>query len=162
MALVTFGVDAESVRRRYFPALNAFSTQSAPTVATVGDWIDEEAAALQGQLLGEAIPADALTAGTAPYINCATQLRRKVALKCLEVMTGRFPELAKRLAEEAEDWDDGFEEGGATFLGDDSLATLSESEPDGPTTHIDEYNLDVGDTSDASDVIPALRRSDQL
>lgn len=162
MAVATFAVTPETVRDRWLPQREAFSAGSVPTSAGVTVAIEEHAAVLQGWLLKEAINASAITdAASAPYKQCQKVLKMMVALEILQTSTSGDPELAKALQKAVDKWHDALEEDGATFLGDDTLSTSS-SDPDGPTTHIDELDLDVGDTSLASDVAPVLRRSDEL
>lgn len=162
MAVNTFGVTPQTVRQRWFPHRDDFSASSPQTSAAVTVAINEHAAVLEGWLLKEAIAAaDIDDTASAAYLQCARVLKMMVALELLQTSTGGDPELAKALEKAIAKWREALEEDGATFLGDDSLTT-SASDPDGPTTHIDEYDLDTGDDADASDVIPVLRRSDEL
>jgi len=161
MALVTFGITPDSVRGHHFPHIDAFSTSSAPTLAIVTEAINEEAGRMQGALLKESIQASAITAATGPYVSCARALRLAVAVRIAADMTGANPELVKAWKAQLKDWFDGLAADGATFLGDDTLSAAA-SDPDGPTTHIDEYSLDTGNAADASTATPYLRRDDEL
>lgn len=164
MTVATFGVTADKVRAHHFPHIPAFDTNSSPSAATVLEKIYEKAAELQGRLLKESVSAagvEALGATAGPYLWCRETLKLMVAVEVGRDMTGADPALVKawesRLALRLKR----LEADSATELGDDSLTTTP-SDPDGPTSHISELGLDVGDTSEASDVVPVFRRKDRL
>lgn len=165
MALSLFGIAAADVRKHHFPYWSDFSVNSSPTLATCTELIDDCAGELAGKLLGESIDAAdvlALGATAAPYVSCRRQLRKMAALAILLSSTSQDPDVAKKWQKEIDAWFDGLLKGGATFLGDTTLTTAA-SNPDGPTSHISEYGLDIGTpATDASDVIPPFRKSDIL
>lgn len=152
-----FGVTAASLYARHFPQLSVATTDSNPSLATVLEIIDEQAAALSGYLLAEDIEATGLTVSNSPaYLWCRETLRLMAAIQVASVMTQQqvplLPAWEKQLAARLKDLD----ERGDVVLGFDS-GTL----PNGPTHHIDTYNLDIGDPyTEASDVVPPFRKSD--
>lgn len=161
MAVVTFGVTADSVRKHHFPFIESWSATTAPTDTTVTEKISENAGLLAGALLKEAIQASSIAAASPAYVQCTRILRLMVALELVADMTGQDPKVVERWQAIITAWFERLADIGATALGDESLST-SASDPGGPTDHIDEYGLDVGDTADASSVVPRLRRDDAL
>lgn len=160
MAVEVFGIDADGVREHYFPTYSAWVK---PTETSVGEMIEEAGARVTGALVAEAIATTEVLAGTAEYVSCASQVRRIAARRALESITGANPSLAKRLDDQIKDWFEGLDAGGGTFLGNPDLGSLSASDPDGPTTHIDEYVLPVStDDAEASDATMPLRKDDLL
>jgi hypothetical protein len=163
MAVETFGVTAAMVQRHYFPTFTTWSGSTIPTTTAVGEMIDAAGGRLTGALLNESIPVGGITAGTAAYAACQDVMRMLTARRVLECITGVNPALAQRLDQEIAAWFKSFDESGATFLGDDDLGSLSESDPDGPTHHIDEYVLPVStDNAEASDATLPFRKDDLL
>ncbi|MBL8909868.1 MAG: hypothetical protein JNM17_04100 [Archangium sp.] len=160
MALQTFSVTAESVRKHHFPQADAFSTTSRPSEATVLEAIDEEAGKLAGKLNTEGVTV-ADDATKAAFVSCRAQLRMMVALRIARDMTGVDPELSRAWKKEVIEWFLALEESNADALGD-GASNATELEPDGPTDHIQTLNLDTGNDDDASDLIPVLRRKDDL
>jgi len=162
MATSTFGVTAESVRRHHFPAFDSFSTTSNPTSVTVGEVIDEEAARLAGWLALEEIDASAITDVTsAAYLQCARIVRLLSATRLVGSMTGLDPELVRAWRADIADWKKGLDEGGAEFLGGGAASTGT-SDPDGPTSHINQFSLTQDTADKMSEVVPRLRRDDAL
>lgn len=162
MATNLYGVTADSVRRHHFPNADAFVTSSRPSLATVTEAVQEEAAVLTGALAGEAIDASTITDVTSSaYLSCRKTLRVMVALRIAQDMNGLEPNIVAAWKKQVRDWMEGLDIGGATFLGDGATSTTL-SEPDGPTDFISELALDTGDDSEASSVAPVLRRSDEL
>lgn len=153
-----FGVTAASLYARHFPQLSAPTTDSNPSLATVLEIIDEQAAALSGFLLAEDIDALSLTvSNSAAYLWCRETLRLMAAVQVAACMTQQqvplLPAWEKQLAARLADLD----ERGDVVLGL-NLGAL----PNGPTHHIDTYNLSIGDPyADASDVIPPFRKNDE-
>ncbi len=164
MTIATFGVDAGSVRRHHFPQWPDFSTASSPTLATVGEFITEAAADLAGRLELKSLSPATIAADTASeaYSWCAKTLRLAVAIDVLAASTSANPELAKKWQVLLDGRYELLEKYGATAMGVGAAATDDSDEPEGPTSHISELDLDTGNDSDASDVIPRLRRSDEL
>lgn len=163
MAIEVFGVTVDSVRKHHFPTHNAWSTSTSPSAATVAEMLDVEAGRLAGALLKEAIPTSAIVSGTPEYASCQGQLRMMVARRALDAMTGADPAIAKRWDAAIDAWLKGLDADGPTFLGNDDLGTLSAGDADGPTSHIEEYGLEVStDTTEAPDAISPLRKDDFL
>lgn len=160
MALSLFGVTANIVRLHYFPQNEAFSADTSPSSDTVDDFIDQEAGRLAGALLIKGITASSIISTSPAYYACASQLEMMVALRTLSVMSGQNPELAKAWKTQIDEWFERLKELGYLILGDASLEPARN--PDGPTTHITEYALDVGDYAAASTLVPRLRRDDEL
>lgn len=162
MSINTFDVDPDRVRDDFFPHVTAgFTTDSPPTWETVDRWVTEAATTLQGKLLQKSIAADDITDTESPeWVWCAETVTLIVAIRAARVMTGQSPEVAKAWADDLKARLEDLDQRGELALGIDTSG--SNSEPDGPTDFISEYSLDTGDSADASDVIPALRRSDEL
>jgi hypothetical protein len=162
MTISTFEVDPDRVRDDYFPHITAgFTADSPPTEETVTRWVTEAGAELEGRLLQKSINTEDITdADSSEYVWCAQTLTLMVAIRAARVMTGQSPEVVKAWQAELEARWEALSTDGEIALGMDTSG--SDSEPEGPTDFISELGLDVGDTADASDVIPALRRSDEL
>jgi hypothetical protein len=162
MTINEFDVNVVQLRDDYFPHVTAgFTENSSPTAETVERYITEEAATLGGKLLLASISVDDIVDDeSSEWVWCTKVLTLMVAIRTLQVMSGQNPAVAeaweKRLAGMLAD----LSENGELALGLDSSG--SDSDPKGPTDHISELGLDIGDTADASDVIPSLRRSDAL
>ena len=75
-------------------------------------------------------------------------------------LTTFFPRWHFERQEDIDEWFERLKELGYLILGDASLEPARN--PDGPTTHITEYALDVGDYAAASTLVPRLRRDDEL
>ena len=162
MALNTFGVTPDRIRRHYFPHIDAFSANSSPTLVTVTERIDSAAARLAGQLLLKNIDPDSgITAGSYAYTWCAETVCIIAAIRLTETMTGQAPAVVESWRKDLEERFELLSKNGETALGGGADA-FGTSESAGPTDFISELSLDVGDTSLASDVTPHLRRSDQL
>lgn len=163
-ALQTFGVTVSSIRRHHFANQSDFSSSSNPTDATVAEMIDDCAGELAGRLTELEIDpsSSAITVGSAPYVQLRNCLRKMVAVRILTDATNQDPPLLARWEKELEAFWTRLEEKGPSALGNESLSS-SASEPEGPTTHLDELGIDVGDpATDASDAIPPFRKSDEL
>lgn len=162
MATNLYGVTADSVRRHHFPNADAWAASSRPSLATVTEAVQEEAAVLTGALAGEAIDASTITDATSSaYLSCRKTLRMMVALRIAQDMNGLEPNVVVAWKKQVKDWLDGLDEGGSLFLGDGATSSGT-SEPDGPTDFISELGLEVGADEDASSVVPQLRRDDSL
>lgn len=161
MASSLFGLDAESVRRHHFPNFDAFSAGGRPSLATVSEVIEEEAAVMAGALRLQAIDASAITPASSAYNACRQTLRTQVAARLARNIPGIDSDLATSWDASVRRWYEGLDEGGDTFLGDGAVST-STSDPDGPTDFISELGLEVGDAADASDVKAVLQRKDEL
>lgn len=162
MTVPTFAVTAEMVRTSFFPHLLPFSTTTNPTSAAVTREINWAAADLEGRLLAKSVTASAITDATsAAYYWCQYTIALTVAVSLIGVMSGADPELAKRWAETLGKRIEALETQGVTAIGSGATASGG-SEALGPTDHISELDLDVGDTALASSVEPYLRRDDLL
>ena len=155
-----FGVDADMVRRQRFPQINKFSADSNPTSQAVAEFILQKAADLDAKLLTEGISSHTLTdANSTAYLWCQATVVLAVAVRALQGMTGQDPKLAEAWRSELKVRYDDLDEKGGVAIGMSS----KEDQPEGPNSHISEYNLDAGDPmTDASDVIPPFRKSDEL
>lgn len=159
MASSTFGITGASLRSHHFPRQDAFSATSQPTLATVTEVIAEEASAMAGKLSLENIDASSITAGTDAYKACARILRMQCAVRVALDMLGMDSELVRSWQATVADWYEALAKGGASFLGDPSLAS-GDSDPDGPTWH--GTGLEQDTTADMSSTIPMLRKDDRL
>jgi hypothetical protein len=159
VASSSFGLDAESVRRHFFPNADAFSASSRPSSSTVAEVIEEEAAAMAGALSLESISADAIAVASSAYRTCRRILRMQVAAKLIRLMSGVDTELAKSWDVSVADWYAKVASGGASFLGD-GASTPGEADPDGPTWHGTGLTQDT--QAAQSSTVPALRKDDRL
>lgn len=161
MAVEVFGVTSTTVRQHCFPRLDNFSATTSPTSTTVTAKVDVAGARLAAALAKESItPASivALGATDPSYVICADIVRKMTALS-LYIPTDD-PETAKGWQKDVDGFLKQLGEDAGVALANEDLVT-EPSEPDGPTHHIDEYGLDIGDTDDASSAEPALRKDDQ-
>lgn len=163
MALTVFGVTYTNVRTDMFPQWGAFDANSSPTSTTVTTFINEEAADLAGRLYAEGVSATAveLLVGGVAYTWCAKTLKLMAARRIFAVATQGDPELRKAYGVELDARLALLDEKGATALGDESLDT-GDSPADGPTTHINQFNLTTLSASDMSSAAPKLKADDQL
>lgn len=157
----TFGVTAALVRRAYFPHLDEFSASSVPVALRVTEIIADAAADLEGKLSQEDLAASAITdSASAAYRWCANTLRLASAISALQEMASADPEVVKawqaRLNARYKDLADN----GYLALGGGVSAPSQQA--DGPSHHIDEYGLDIDETSDLSDATNPFRKSDDL
>lgn len=167
MTIRTFGVTFTTVRQDQFPQWSGeFSATSNPTSTTVSRWINEAAAELAGVLRLKATTADAInTLGdtTEPYVWCRQTITLGVAARVAKVISGGTPEVAKDLQDQFEKRLKRLEEKGVEVMGPGITVSDDTDEPQGPTSHIDELDLDVGEDDDnESELIPVLRRDDKL
>lgn len=162
MTVSTFAVTSEMVRTSFFPHLLPFSTTTNPTSTAVTREISWAAAHLSAALDAKSITDSSITDATsAAYYWCQYTIALSVAVALIGVMSGADPALAQRWAETLATRFKALETQGAAALGPGVTAGGS-SEALGPTDHISELGLDVGDTSLASSVAPVLRRDDLL
>lgn len=160
--LVLFGVDAGAVRRHHFGQWADFSEVSVPTATTVAEMIDDCAGEFAGHLIKEEIDPNTIVAGTAPYVTCRNVLRKMVAARIMADATNQDSTLLAKWQKELDAFFERLDTDGSIALGDPDLSAAS-SEPDGPTTHLDEYDIDIGDPlTDASDAITPFRKDDCL
>ena len=159
----TFNVSATTMRDEFFPQWGAFSANSNPTTTTVATIITQKYADLAGKLLikGIAIATVDAASSSVGFSWCQETLGLMVAIRILQLVTQRDPELAKaytlRLAERL----GALETYGAAALGDRALDTGS-SPSSGPTTFIDQMGITLPDDSEASTLAPFFRRDDPV
>lgn len=157
-----FGVTAALLYTRHFPQLSAPTTDSNPSLATVEEIIEEQAAALSGYLLAEDIDALSLTvSNSAAYLWCRETLRLMAAVQVAACMTQQqvplLPACEKHLAARLTALD----ENGNLALGGGVAAPAEE--PDGPTHFIDHLGLDTSVNDDSASTIDMpFRKDDQL
>lgn len=163
MALPVFGVTYSTLRSLRFPHWNAFSARSSFTDTDVTGIIQEEAADLAGRLYAENVTASAITEAANPvaWLWCAKTLHLMAAVRILRDVTTSEPALAQSYGRELDARLKLLGEQGATALGDESLSTGT-SDPDGPTSHISQFSLEVDSAENMSTTVPRLRRDDQL
>lgn len=163
MSVSTFGVTAATVRANRFPHLGEFGANTAPSSSAVTVFVDQSAARLEGKLLLEKIAAASITDATsAAYLWCQETLELMVALRISQAATGSDNGLAPAWREELKERFEELDEGGASALGAGVSTTGTDSDPDGPTSHISEYGLEVDSADDMSTAVPRLRRDDLL
>lgn len=167
-AIQTFGVTYSTVRQDYFPQFTGeWSATSNPTSDTITRWIADAGADLAGRLRLKSMTALAIATGVDPaspteaYAWCRRTIGLIVAVRVVPVQSaGGNGELETEWKDDLQHRFHLLEEHGDTVLGDGAAA--AGTSPEGPTSHISQLNLDTGDPSLASDVIPRLRRSDKL
>lgn len=167
MSIRVFGVTYTTVRQDQFPQWTGeFSATSNPTSTTVTRWIQEAAAELAGVLRLKASSADAVFAlgDTAePYVWCRQTITLGVAARVAKVIHGSTPEIAKDLQQQFEARLKRLEEKGVEVMGPGITVDDGTDEPQGPTSHVDELDLDVGEDDDnESQLVPVLRRDDMM
>lgn len=165
MAANAFGVTFTTLKEDHFPWFDPFSANSNPTSTVVARFIAEKAAALHGRLKTKGIDAsDWSDVAAAEYLWCRETVTIWAAIRTMQVMTGVNPALAQGLQKDLDARLKELSDGGLIAIGGTAGDDEEDGEtPDGPHTHISEYDLDDGDpATDASDVIPELRRSDEL
>lgn len=167
MTIRVFGVTYTTVRQDEFPQWTGeFSTSSNPTATTVSRWIDEAAAELAGILRLKASSADAVFAlgsSAEPYVWCRQTITLGAAARVAKVITQGNPDRAKDLQSMFERRLKLIEEKGVEVMGPGISVSDDTDEPQGPTSHIDDLDLDVGeDDGNESDLVPVIRRSDRL
>ena len=158
----TFGITYDTVRRHFFPQISAWSPSTNPTQATVTEEVLWKAGDLDGALRTKNIDPTSVVASSAAYNWCAQTLALMVASKVGAVMAQADPAVLKRWQAELKGRLDNLREIGVSALGDGATASDTDDSPDGPTEHIDEYGLTIGDTSDMSTSEPIFRRDDVL
>ena len=163
MAVSIFGLTAASVQAHMFPMWKAPSVNSSPTLVIYTECILEEAGELAGKLYGEGITASAITdTASAAYLWCSKTLRLMTALRILRAATQQEPELAKAYGAELAKRLEDLAASGATALGDESLDG-GDAPADGPTMHINTYDIEVSTSDDMSSLrTGVLRRGDAL
>jgi hypothetical protein len=162
VAVSTFAVTPEMVRNSFFPHVASFSTTTRPNLVTVEREVSWAAADLDARLQAKSVSAASITDTTsAAYFWCQQTIALGVAIALVGVMSGTNPELVKSWTANLEARLTKLETQGVSALGPGASASGG-SEALGPTDHISELGLDVGDTLLASSVAPVLRRDDLL
>jgi hypothetical protein len=157
--VLTFGVTSSTLRRHCFPRIEDFSSTSSPTSTTVTEKIEVAAARVAAGLSKESISPSSILTETAGYAICADIIRKMAALElripCDDPETPKgwkadIDEFFKLLAKDA-----------GIALADVSL-TGADSPPNGPTTHLTEYDLEIDSESDMSDATFPLHAKDAM
>jgi hypothetical protein len=161
VSISTFGVTYSTVHDHCFPRLDNFSATTSPSAATVTAKIDVAAARLAAALSKESISPATIAADTtsAAYAICADIVRKMTALS-LYIPTDDASAVEGWKAD-VKAFFDQLEKDAGVALADPTLST-SASPPNGPTTHIAEYGLDVDSTDVMSDATFPLHAKDQL
>ncbi len=157
-----FGVDADYVRRHYFPQMPGFNVDSNPTEATVDEKVEEAAQEVEAALLAEDIvAADLLTNTDGAYVWCRKTVALASAIACYPVMTGQDPAVLKRWQTDLDARLEDLDERGFLALGTGVSAPAEQ--PDGPTHFIDSMHLDTSENERrASRITAPFRKDDQL
>lgn len=157
-----FAVTHELVRKHHFPQWSAFTTTSNPSATTITEKILECAGELEAKLSQEALSAAAITDATSPaYLWCQKTLKLMAAIEILTIATQAAPPISAQWQDWLKArWED-LDLNGNLALG--SGVSTPGTEPDGPTHHIDQLLIDVGDpVRDAGPAIPAFRSNDEM
>lgn len=159
MTVATFGVTAASVRSHHFPQWSAFSAETSPDSTTAGEMVTEAGADLAGVLTAAGVtPSSISDVASAAYSWCAYTVRLDAALRILRASTQASPDLEKTWQARLDARYAALKAAGAAALGDEALAPV---DPDGPSSHISELGLEVGnEAEEASSAYPLLRRDD--
>lgn len=162
MSVNLFDVDAAMIRDDYYPQLQAFTTDTNPTEATVDRWIDQEAAGLEGKLLNREIVAASITDDTSSaWLWCQKTLSLMVALRSgWPQAAGISKELRDAWAADLKDRLKDLDDNASNTLG--SGAPSPTAEGNAAYSHIDAYGLEVSTATDASSVTPTFRKDDHL
>lgn len=161
MSLATFTVTYTKVRNHHFPLLPNFSASSDPSSDTVTEMIQDSAAELAGKLSAKGVDSTAITSDDHPqaYQWCAETVRLGAAIRAIQAMASRDPEVAKAWQKKLDARFEALEEYGAEALGDAPASDTA----NGPLTHINNHSLDTLLTGDEpSNSIPYLRGDDDL
>lgn len=154
----TFGVTVASVRAHHFPQWAAFSAESSPDATTAQEMLDEAGADLVGALVRAGVATSDVAAGTAGYRWAAYTVRLAAALRILRASTQSDAKVEAVWGKALDTRLKLLIDGGSATLGNEALSPV---DPDGPSSHITELSLDVGDESrDTSAAIHVLRRDD--
>lgn len=156
-----FGVTHDTVRKHHFPQWSAFTTGSNPSADTITEKILECAGELEAKLLQEDITASAITDSTsAAYLWCQKTLKLMAALEILTIATQAVPPISSQ-------WQGWLDKRWENLADNSNLAlgggvAAPATQPDGPTHHIAQLLIDVGEPAlDASPAIPPFRQSDE-
>lgn len=163
MAIEEFGVCVTAIRDEYFTWLDAFSATTSPSDSTVERIITQQAAILAGRLLLEGIAAATVAADdeSPGYVMCGDIISKMAAVAIAQNMTGMNSELLKTWRADVDAWFEGLNAGGGAYLGNAALATGS-APADGPTTHINHFNLSTSVGTTPSSIDPIFTRDDKL
>lgn len=157
--ILTFGVTASTVRRHCFPRLNDWSATTSPTSTTVTEKIDVAAARVAAALAKESISPSSILTETSAYAICADIIRKMVALDLR--IPADDPDTVAGWREDIKNFFALLKSDAGVALADVSL-TSADSPPNGPTTHLTEYDLDIDAESDMSDATFPLHAKDAL
>jgi hypothetical protein len=163
MTVEVYGVTADAVRRHHFPQLASFADDTAPTETTVDEMVDAAGARLAGKLGLKSVTVDVTDTTSPAYAWCADTIRLDVACRIPPTQSGIDPDEYKRRLDELKERYKELSEGGADALGEGASADETDSEPEGPVTHLTENSsIELQDSTDASDSIPRLRYDDEI
>jgi len=129
--------------------MEEFIPVSNPQATTVTTIISQKAAGLANLLAQEGVSAtavEALTATDPAYLWCQETLALMVAVRLLQLASGKDPKLAEVWRDELVARLKDLAERGAAALGNASLDT-SDSPANGPATHITYLGLDLPDAA---------------
>lgn len=163
MAIEEFCVLPSVIRDEYFTWLDAFSATTSPSDSTVENVITKQAAILHGRLLLEGIAAATIAGDdeSPAYVMCADIVAKMTAVAIAQNMTGVNSEMLKTWRADVDAWFEGLNVGGGAYLGNAALATGS-APADGPTTHINHFNLSTSVGTTPSSIDPIFTRDDKL
>jgi hypothetical protein len=161
MSLTLFGVTYSTVRAHLFPRLDDFSATTSPTSTTVTTKVNIAASRLAAALTKESISPATIGASStsAAYYICADIVEKMTALS-LNIPTDD-PETPKSWKTDVDTFLKDLAHDAGVALADPTLST-SASNPNGPTTHLTEYGLEVDDVTDMSDATFPLHAKDEL
>lgn len=160
-----FGVTTTTVKQDHFPQWTGmFSATSNPTATTVTRWIQEEAAELSGRLRLKGLVAATLAtvSDVDAYAWCQKTISLAAAIRCAKVIFSGNPDFAKVLQADLDRRYELLDKHGAEALGIGADTSDDTDEPEGPTSHIDVLDLDVGEDGNESQLVPVLRRDDMM
>jgi hypothetical protein len=159
----TFGVTAETVRSTYLPHSQPLSTTTVPTLASVTRQILQSAGYLQGLLDDRSVDTNSITDATsAAYLWCQSYIELRVAVRLIRTMSGLDPAVTQAWVDELDTMEKAVDTQGVGALGPGATQNDGGVEALGPFDHISVYGIDTGDETLISDVVPQLRRSDDL
>ena len=158
----SFGVTPDTVRQHFFPHINAFSANTAPSTSVATVKVQWAAARLDAALRQKLVsPASIADATSAAYLWCAETLSLDVAVRLARIMTGADPKVAQAWEGQLAARYLELTTRGAAALGDGAVSTGG-SNSAGPSSHVTQYGLATDEAGDVSSVTARLRRDDEL
>lgn len=158
----TFGVTYTTIHDEFFGHAPNFSANSVPSSTQVTLIIGKRAAKLDGKLRLKGLDPGQIDddSASAAYLWCQEVLGLEVAIRCVNAGIALEPDVVKAWREELKGYYADLDERGGAALG--SGATLPDEDPNGPSSHIDNNDLETEDTDDISPVTHKFRVTDQL